>query len=193
MDSWEIHYYGVLQSFRLGGFGFTNALNYFPLSSFSLCLDHTFLKGELAKDEAPFLSSSLFFCCMCATVVYPQTPPGLLHVRRATRMRFFVLHLRVEERKNRGKGYFFQINQDRDTKGTSFSWECIITLLLLASILCVLTFCSQSVWESNFLCGCVYGASVHRQFTKEDFCDRVRNRSIMIGQQWLLQSQHFGV
>ena len=96
MDSWEIHYYGVLQSFRLGGFGFTNALNYSPLSSFSLCLDHTFLKGELAKDEAPFLSSSLFFCCMCATVVYPPTHPGLLHVRRATRMSFFVLHLREE-------------------------------------------------------------------------------------------------
>jgi len=70
-------------------------------------------------------------------------------------MSFFVLHLREEERKNRGKGYFFQINQDRDTKGTSFSWEIIITLLLLASILCVLTFCGQSVWDDNFLGGCV--------------------------------------
>ena len=142
----------------------------------------------------PPFSLPLSSFVVCVLLLYtPQTPPGLLHVRRATRIRFFVLHLRVEERKNRGKGYFFQINQDRDTKGTSFSWECIITLLLLASILCVLTFCSQSVWESNFLCGCVYGASVHRQFTKEDFCDRVRNRSITIGQQWLLQSQHFGV
>jgi glycerol uptake facilitator-like aquaporin len=118
---------------------------------------------------------------MCATVVYPPTHPGLLHVRRATRMSFFVLHWREEERKNRGQGYFFQINQDRDTKGTSFLWEIIITLLLLASIFCVLTFCGQSVWDDDFLGGCVYG-SVHRQLSKEDYCDRVCIRSISIGQ-----------
>jgi len=57
------------------GIGIANALDSFPFSSsFSLCLDYTFSKGELAKDEALFLS--LFFCCMCATVVYPQPIQG---------------------------------------------------------------------------------------------------------------------
>ena len=79
MDSWEIHYYGVLQSFRLGALGLpTPWILFLFSSSFSLCLDYNFLKGELAKDEAPFLSSSLFFCCMCATVVYPPNPPRAL-------------------------------------------------------------------------------------------------------------------
>lgn len=59
-------------------------------------------------------------------------------------MSFFVLHLREEERKNRGKGYYvFQINQDRDTKGTSLSWEIILTLLLLTSNLV----CSHVLWS----------------------------------------------
>lgn len=138
-------------------------------------------------------SFSLSFCCMCATVVYPPNPPRALACTKGNPDEVFCITLREEERKNRGKGYFFQIDQDRDTKGASFSWEIIITLLLLASILCVLTIFSQNVWEKKKLCGCVYGASVHGQFTKEDLCDRVRNRSITIGQQWLLQSQHFGV
>lgn len=48
--------------------------NFSFLFLFSLCLDYIFCpRGELAKDEALFFFS-LFFCCMCATVVYPPQP-----------------------------------------------------------------------------------------------------------------------
>jgi hypothetical protein len=61
--------------------------------SFSLCLDFTFSKGRAGEATASILSSFV----VCVLLLYtPQTHPGLLHVRRATRMRFFVLHLMEE-------------------------------------------------------------------------------------------------
>lgn len=48
------------------GIGIANALESFPFSSsFSLCLDYAFLKGELAKDGALFLSLLLLYVCYC--------------------------------------------------------------------------------------------------------------------------------
>lgn len=72
MDSWEIHYYGVLQSFRLGPLGIAHALD-FLLLFFVLGL--YFFKEELVKDEALFLFSSFVVCVL---LLYTPNPPRAL-------------------------------------------------------------------------------------------------------------------
>ena len=72
MDSWEIHYYGVLQSFRLGPLGIAHALD-FLLLFFVLGL-YSFFKEELVKDEALFLFSSFVVCVLL--LYTPQPTQG---------------------------------------------------------------------------------------------------------------------
>lgn len=72
MDSWEIHYYGVLQSFRLGPLGIAHALDFLLL--FICAWVILFFKRGAVEGWSSL--SLFFFCCMCATVVYPQPTQG---------------------------------------------------------------------------------------------------------------------
>ena len=66
-------------------FGSGNFCPGFSFFSFFFVIGFFFLKGGFGEGRPP----SYPLLCMCATVVYPpQTHPGLLHVRRATRMSF---------------------------------------------------------------------------------------------------------
>ena len=88
---------------------------------FSLCLGYAFLKEELVEDEA----LSLFFCCICATVVYPPNPPRALECMKGNPDEFICITFDGRIERNRWEGdpwvaSTFQIHQDRDKKGTSF-------------------------------------------------------------------------
>lgn len=72
------------------GIGIAYAL-FFSFYSFFFVLGLYFLFFEGSSRRGDGLHSSSL--CMCATVVYPQTHPGLLHVRRATRMSFFLYYI----------------------------------------------------------------------------------------------------
>jgi hypothetical protein len=145
MDSWRNHYYGVLQSFRLRALEFASALDFF---FFVLGL-YLFSKGGAGEGSAS-LSSFVYVCYCCI----PPTHPGLLHVRRATRMSF-LYYIRRRTKESLGKeipGLLCSRSTKIEIRRNFLFLGKYYTLLLPTSIVRVLSL----LIDIPYLFGCYY-------------------------------------